>query len=213
MGSESPPNPIDNPRRAPAPRRPIRGRRVVALVAALVVASLAVFWALRLAQDRMNRVKCASNLSAIGQAIQMYANGHRGKLPDSFVTLRDSEDLAPAIFVCPGSADVAAAGPTTQAVANAMQKPGTVSYVYLAKGMTSDQLNPDLVLAYEPLANHGSRGMNVLFGDGRVEWIEGARANTLLTQVSSGKRPVKFPTPAGTSKAADDAGESTRPAR
>lgn len=76
----------------------------------------------------------------------------------------------------------------------AMKKPGAVSYAYLGKGLTSADLNqnPDIVLAYEPLSNHGGFGMNVLFGDGTVEWVQGARAQSILFQASSGSHPVKL---------------------
>ena len=141
------------------------------------------------------RVACASNLRQIGQGIQMYANDHAGKLPDDFSTLFEAEDLSPGVFVCPEGTVVPPSGPTTQAVIAAMKKPGAVSYIYLGKTLTSADLNqnPDIVLAYEPLSNHGGSGMNVLFGDGSVEWIQGSGAQNILTQALSAQRPVKLP--------------------
>ena len=46
------------------------------------------------------------------------------------------------------------------------------------------------VLAYEPLANHGN-GMNVLFADGRVEWIDPPRGRKLLAELDAGYDPPR----------------------
>lgn len=146
-------------------------------------------------REQSNQMKCASNLRQIGYAIQTYASGHGGKLPDDLITLIGSEDLPPAVFVCPSSPDIPAAGPTTQAVMNAMRQPGTVSYIYIGKGLTSSDLTADVVLAYEPLSNHGGTGMNVLFGDGHLEWLDGKLAQSVVSLGKSGQRPATLPFP------------------
>lgn len=123
----------------------------------------------------------------------MYAQDHGGKLPNDLVTLFKTEDLSSFVFVCPSTSDVPAAGPTTQAVMNAMKQPGTVSYIYVGKGLTSSDLTADVILAYEPPSNHGGTGMNVLFGDGHVEWLEGKLAQSVVSQGKSGQRPASLP--------------------
>ena len=144
-------------------------------------------------REPANRVKRASNLRQIGQAIQMYAHDHGGNLPVDLATLLRDEDLSSAVFTCASTSDVPAAGPTTQAVMNAMKQPGTVSYIYIGKGLISSDLTADVVLAYEPLSNHGGAGMNVLFGDGHVEWLEGKLAQRVVSQGKSGRRPSTLP--------------------
>lgn len=198
MPTDPTPNPIDYARPGTVRRRRSQPRflwQFVSVMLLLVLGVLMLLPQLGRAREPANRIKCQSNLRQIGQALQMYANDNGGKLPDDFPTLPANEDLSPAVFVCPSTSEVPATGPTTQAVVQAMKQPGTVSYLYLGKGLTSGDLIPDVVLAYEPMSNHDGAGMNVLFGDGHVEWIEGAIAKKLLNQFSSGKRPVKFASP------------------
>jgi prepilin-type processing-associated H-X9-DG protein len=133
-------------------------------------------------------------MRALGQAIQMYANNNHGKLPDDLAALRNEEDISPAVFVCPSSSDQPASGPTTRAVREDFAKPGHVSYLYLGGGLSIAIFQDrDIVLMYEPLSNHGGSGMNVLFGDGSVEWVQGPGAQKILAQVTSAQRPVKLP--------------------
>ena len=54
-------------------------------------------------------------------------------------------------------------------------------YVYYGRGQTWP-LPADVPLMAEPLANHGGRGMNVLFGDGRVEFLEPDEAAAVLSR-------------------------------
>jgi len=46
-----------------------------------------------------------------------------------------------------------------------------------------------LVVAFEPLSNHDGRGMNVLLGDGHVEWLDAALAARVLTEIRSNQNP------------------------
>jgi prepilin-type processing-associated H-X9-DG protein len=139
-----------------------------------------------------NRIKSSSNLRQIGQAIQLYANDSHGQYPDTFGDLL-IEDIAPAIFVSPPSADDPATGPTTQAVAANLATPGHCSYIYLGKGLTTQTITPDIVVAYEPPAIWAGQGGNVLFGDGHVEFINMPAMNSILTQIKSGTWPVRYP--------------------
>jgi prepilin-type processing-associated H-X9-DG protein len=125
-----------------------------------------------------DRVKCASNLRQISQAIALYANDHHGAYPDTFATILLTEDITGQCFVCPSTNDEAAPRPTTQATADALNSGGHLSYVYLGRGLNTATISSTAVVIYEPIANHDNQGMNVLFGDGHVEFVgadEGAR--------------------------------------
>ena len=143
------------------------------------------------AREPATRIKCASNLRQIGQACQMYASAHDGQYPDSLATLMVDEDLSSGLFVCPTSDDVPANGPTTQPLLADFAKPGHCSYVYLGKGLTSHQATPGTVIAYEPFSNHGNQGMNVLYGDGAVDWFDPQQAQRLLSELQSGHNPPR----------------------
>jgi hypothetical protein len=141
-----------------------------------------------------NRVFCASNMRQIGQAIAMYANDHAGQFPDDLKTVLENEDVTAAVFVCPSSNDQPAPkAPTTQATAAGLLQPGHLSYIYLGKGLTTKSATDDMVILYEPLTNHQSAGMNVLFGDMHVEWFSAVQAAPILKQVAAKQFPVRFP--------------------
>jgi prepilin-type processing-associated H-X9-DG protein len=137
------------------------------------------------------RVRCESSLRMIGQAILLYTNDSKGVYPNTFGDLLLTQDITSDVFVCLSSNDTPATGPTTQAVIATMNTPGYCSYIYLGKGLTVP-VTANTVVVYEPMANHGD-GMNVLFGDGHVEFIYSADAAKILDQVKAGVWPVKFP--------------------
>jgi len=152
--------------------------------------------ALNRAREQANRIKCASNMKQIGLAAIMYANNHNRQFPDSLETLLSDQDLTSAVFVCPSSRDVPAAGPTTRAVLADLKKPGHESFIYVGSGLMSDTAGPNDVVLYEPLADHGNEGMNVLFGDGAVKWLTAAEAQPILRQETAGG-PIKIAPPPG----------------
>jgi len=140
-----------------------------------------------------DRVKCASNLRQIGQAILLYTHDHAGQYPDSLGILLLNEDMIPPVFICPCSNDSASAQPTTREQAAEINAGKHCSYIYLGRGMTTNLVAPHCVIGYEPLANHSGDGMNVLFGDGHVEFIDKIHAASILTQVAAGKTVVRYP--------------------
>jgi hypothetical protein len=144
-----------------------------------------------MARGAANRVKCASNLRQIGQAIMLYGNENGGAYPDTFEQLILTQDVTADVFVCPESNDTKATGVDTQAIAKDMATGGHVSYVYLGKGFTEKTVTPQTVIAYESLANHGGTGMNVLMGDSSVNFVAAAQAATLMKQLQAGQNPPK----------------------
>jgi prepilin-type processing-associated H-X9-DG protein len=143
-------------------------------------------------REPAQRVKCASNLRQIGQGIQMYANENRGAFPPSFDAVLSTQDLTPEVFVCPSSDHERATGPTTQAVvASFLSNPNLhCSYVYTGAGLTSATATPKHVLAYEHATNHKD-GMNVLYGDGTVQWVDAKQSAHLLSELTAGHNPPR----------------------
>jgi prepilin-type processing-associated H-X9-DG protein len=137
---------------------------------------------------------CASNLRQIGQAILLYCNENNSTYPDTLGTLLLTEDITAEVFICPLTNVPRSTAPTTRAQADEIDSGKCTSYIYLGKGMNARTVPADAVIAYEPLSNHGGDGTNVLFGDGHVEFLNKTEAQTILTQVQSGARPVRWPT-------------------
>ncbi len=127
----------------------------------------------------INRIRCNSNLRQIGLAISNWAENHHGKLPDDFSEVFESGDLMPENFICPASDDQIRSGQRNAAPAANLLQPGACSYIYLGKGLTQP-LQPSHVIAVEPLENHKDAGINVLFADWHVEWLDRPQAESLL---------------------------------
>ena len=108
-------------------------------------------------------------LRQIDRALQIYSNEHRAIYPPDFGTLY-TQGLAPETFVNPrGSTPPPPAGATDEqkvAWINA-----STDYVFRAAGRPASRFGAGDVLAYENPADMAA-GINVLFGDGRVEFRE-----------------------------------------
>lgn len=171
-----------------------RGVGVGVSIAAILLLGSAFAPTLCRSRETANRVKCASNLRQIGTAITLYAGKHSGLLPDSFATLARHDDLMPEVFVCPSSSaeratlsEALAATPTAQ----------NLSYIYLGDGLQAP-LDENTILMVEDLGDHDRDGVNILFGDGRVEFWPVSRRTlpawwtNLQGDITSEKRPIIF---------------------
>jgi len=151
-----------------------------ALMASIMLPSL------NRARETANRVKCASNERQIGQAILLYANENKGKYPPDLGTLVKTEDITAAVFVCPsGEQGVPSAMAADEAATWVNQN---ADYVYLGAGQKSD-LPADRVVLYEKPGAHGGDGMNLLFGDGHVEFYRTAAAMQVISAQQAKDNP------------------------
>jgi prepilin-type processing-associated H-X9-DG protein len=125
--------------------------------------------ALNKARETANRVKCAANMKQIGLGIQLYSNENRGKFPPDLGTLITNEDMTAEVFVCPSgdTSDPRLLGLKPQDAAKWANEHS--DYVYLGKGMDA-RVGANVILLYEKPDAHGGQGMNMLFGDGHVEF-------------------------------------------
>jgi prepilin-type processing-associated H-X9-DG protein len=138
------------------------------------------------------RVKCASNLMQIGTSLHLYLNELGGVLPPDFGPLVEQVDFPAELFVCPSTSDKVATGATTrQVVGKLLSEKGHLSYIYVGQGLAANQISSDMILAYEPLANHADEGMNILFGDGHPEWFIKAEAIRLIAELNAGHNPPR----------------------
>jgi prepilin-type processing-associated H-X9-DG protein len=130
--------------------------------------------------ETANRVKCASNLRQIGQAIALYAQANGGQYPPSLAVLLAQGQVSAEVMVCPSSNDERASAADTAGVAselaaaekNEVGHEHCLSYVYTGRGLTVATASATSIVAYEPMDNHNGTGTNALFGDGHVEWID-----------------------------------------
>jgi prepilin-type processing-associated H-X9-DG protein len=134
------------------------------------------------AREQANRVKSASNLRQMGMAVQMHANENKGRFPDDIADLL-KQDLSAEVFGNPRNQGVSPpAGASPEQLAQWVRE--SSEYVYKGKGknfrMTSEE-----VLAYEKPEGL-TDGINILFGDGHVEFVPMAPAQAM---VRLGRKP------------------------
>ena len=110
-----------------------------------------------------------SNLRQISQAARLYANEHRAVFPPDFGTLY-GYDVAPATFVNPRGTTPPPPSDATDEQKIAWINAST-DYVFRGAGGRVSRYYPDEVVAYENPADMAT-GINLLFGDGRVEFRE-----------------------------------------
>ena len=145
------------------------------------------------AREPANRIKCASNLRQIGQALQLYSTECGGAYPPSFDEILLTGDIVPEAFVCPSSTGERAEGATHQELLQNFHRAGACSFVYALEGqdVPASSVTPKHVLAYEDMANHNRQGMNVLYGDGSTEWLGPREAARVLAELQGGYNPPR----------------------
>ncbi|MEO6434207.1 MAG: hypothetical protein ABIP55_00385, partial [Tepidisphaeraceae bacterium] len=128
------------------------------------------------------------------------ANDFHGIAPRSFDLLLATQDVTSDLFTCASSNDIHASGATTQAVVQEfLANPKHCSYIYSGPARLSETdppPPPDRIVAYEPLVNHDDAGMNVLYEDGSVAWLDEKTARHVLAELIAGHNPPRLPTTA-----------------
>jgi predicted Zn finger-like uncharacterized protein/prepilin-type processing-associated H-X9-DG protein len=140
------------------------------------------------ARETANRVKCASNLRQIGQALLLYGNDNRGVYPPDFPPLLLTQDITSEVFVCPSSNDTRA-DPNTTVQQQAAVLHQHCSYKYLPGH--NYNASADTVIAYEPMTNHDGDGSNFLWGDGHVSFETKQTAAAMIKSLEAGQNPPK----------------------
>jgi prepilin-type processing-associated H-X9-DG protein len=141
------------------------------------------------ASETANRIKCASNMRQIGQALLLYANDNHGQYPPNLEDLLPAGNVTSNVFICPSSNDTPASGSTPQALAAALSAGGHESYIYIPN--LNSSASADTIVLYEPLSDHSGDGMNVLFGDGHVEFDVKQQAAGMIAEIQAGFNPPR----------------------
>ena len=132
------------------------------------------------AREKVQQVRCASNLRQIGLALRLYAVENGGFLPPDPQTLVASQTISLGSFVCPSTADFPA------------QNPGQLSahhsYIYVAAGLSTSS-KPECIVIIEDPANHNLEGSNALYADGHVEFLSMTEVQSLLNELNAGRNP------------------------
>jgi len=184
---------------------------MVNLVLSFVVLA-ASFPALSRARQRAQEVECASNLRQLSMAMFMYTSSNKNFVPPDLDALLPflGPTGAAGICTCP---EAAAHGVPPATVGKA----ASYSYVYVHPGVQRiNQIRgaATTVAAFEPLANHGGRSVNLVYWDGHVEILQGAAAQAKVAQLQAivaANAALATPSPA-TSPASVSPTNKTEPA-
>ena len=181
-----------------------RGKAKAAVVLGVINLALSVlltaaaFPAMAHARRKANEMRCASNLRQLSVAMLMYAQDNRGFLPPDFDAVQ--KYLGPplnAAVVC--TCHEASA----QGLAPASVGLGTkYSYIFVpppAPRLAQIGSPATVPAAYEPLANHGGRGINVVYWDGHVQWHPAPAAQRLIAQIQATQSALPQPAAGPTS--------------
>jgi prepilin-type processing-associated H-X9-DG protein len=136
------------------------------------------------ARETANRVKCASNLRMIGQAILLYRNDTKGAYPPDLGTLIKTEDITAQAFVCPDTNTTPPPNMTPDDAADWVNK--NSDYIYIPP-VAGQMPGPTIVICYEKDGNHNGDGMNVLFADGHVEFCQLPLAHKYINDTTAPK--------------------------
>jgi hypothetical protein len=134
----------------------------------LTFLALSLAWAG--ASEPGNRLACASHLRRIGQSLTFYAVKYDSNYPPALDLLILHADTPAEVFACESAG-------------------GT--YAYAGAGLSAESVTRDHVLAYDRPDNHAGSGINVLYGDGDVRWLERAQAEHLLSELTAGHNPPR----------------------
>lgn len=125
-----------------------------------------------------NMVRSASNLRQIGQAMLLYANENKGKYPKTMGELLLTQDITIEVFVNPQTKTRAPLDKTKDEQALWINTDS--DYEYMGTGK-NNQAGPEEILAHEKFRPN-SRGINILYGDGHVEFLQARVAQAQIAR-------------------------------
>jgi prepilin-type processing-associated H-X9-DG protein len=180
---------------------------LIAGILAFLILGSTLIPSLNRARQAENCTLSRLNLKQIGVALQMYANDHNHQFPDSLSTILATGNITADVFMNPGGSGAYATGPTTQALLADFVKPGRCDYLYFGAGLF-DTGDPATITACEATGSQTWSGMNVLFLDGHVEFVDQPAAQQLRAALASGG-PVAWTSTGGITRPATQ--RTTRP--
>jgi hypothetical protein len=129
------------------------------------------------ARQEATRMQGGNNLRVLGQAMMLYANDNKGKFPATPGELLLTQDLTAETFIETGATAIPP-GKNKEELAQWVNEHS--DFVYLGSGK-KDPAGPGVILMYEK-TRPNVPGINLLFGDGRVEFMLTQQAMQMIDQ-------------------------------
>ena len=137
--------------------------------------------ALGRAREIANRSVCGANMHGIVKAMMIYSISHDERFPPDLGTLVQDGSFGPNSVICPSSGASADSFPIVDLDDDRVRQwiNENSSYVYLA-GEMDMSCPPDAILLYEKIDNHDGEGINIVFGDSHVQFVQMEEAIKML---------------------------------
>ena len=145
------------------------------------------------ARETANRIKSASNERQIGQAMLLYGNDHKGNYPPFMGDLLE-EEITPEVFLRPGSNTDVPKNLSPDDLKKWVNEHS--DFVYVAAGSTTSA-KAEEVMVYEKPELDNKEGLNVLFGDGHIEFLPMTRAVAMIEDQNKTVPGIDLPDVAG----------------
>jgi prepilin-type processing-associated H-X9-DG protein len=117
------------------------------------------------------QVMCQSHQKNIGHAIATYANANNGQYPPNLGALVENLE-SPIVFTCPNADKHIPENWQDMTVEQRTEWVNkNTSYVYLGAGLTTQTATPETIVLHDRENRHQGEGMNLLYGDGRVQFV------------------------------------------
>lgn len=161
----------------PFPMANLLGTQAGSLTLSLPVLAGVALPAVSKSREQAMRVACMTYLKQIGTAIEMY-KADNNKMPPTLGDLVSKGIMTAQVMSCPKSGKVPPPGMNPEQAAKWVND--NTDYVYLGEGLKKDMKGiAQVVIVHERPGNH-PQGVNVLFGDGHVEWCTLPRLEPVL---------------------------------
>ena len=125
------------------------------------------------AKTTADRARSAANLRQIGQALALYANENKGKLPPDLATVLKTQNLKKEVLESPFGEG---------------KENGDYSYPFV-DGMTNAPA--DIVVIHDASELAKGDGAGVLYGDGHVDWLDRDGVAAALDKAAKWRKELK----------------------
>jgi prepilin-type processing-associated H-X9-DG protein len=143
--------------------------------------------ALNKARQQAQQIKSAANLKNMGLAAMIYSNNQKDNaFPKDFAVMLKETDLTIDIFVNPRSNTTVPQGLTKEQQQQWVRE--NSDYVWNGAGMKASKAGPDDPIAWEKPQGM-KNGINILYGDGHVQFEFMPTAMEIIQKAERAKRP------------------------